>query len=48
MAKWSPLWALPTAHRAAALAAARNTAPAPARSRTGGGYPHEQPFYRNR
>ena len=43
MAQWSPLWTLPRAQRAAALAVARNTPPAPARSRAGGGYPARQP-----
>jgi hypothetical protein len=43
MAKWSPLWSLPPAQRALALAAARNTPQRPARPRTGGGYPSRQP-----
>jgi hypothetical protein len=42
--KWSDIWKLPKAERAAKIKAARFTPPSPPKSKSGGGYPHRQPF----
>lgn len=50
-AKWSNVWDnknIPTRLKKAALDGLRFTPPAAPKKRTGGKYPHLQPFFRNR